>query len=497
MKNIVKTIYVDFVSNKEKHYLFLLEIIMFVGLFFRFYNIPLRYGFDYDATRDALIAIQGARNLEFPLTGADSSVGPFHFGPWYYYFIIIFRILIPWDYAPWLYISILSFLTIPIMYKIGIDLGNKKLGLLLAGLFAISPSQIGPAVGLSNPHVIPFYTTLAILLFIRLAKSSLSVWWALGFGVVLGLGINHHYQMGILLILPILLAFWKKEKRIKYLLATIGGIIITFIPLLLFDVFHNWQTVRGFIYYVLYMRHLTYVPNNWTLYISNFWLPFWSYTVGIAPYLGSLFFVTSLIASFWLIIKNKLQKEYLGIFITFIICFLLLRYYSGERYYYQVLFIQPFIIIISGIFIWSFLEAKKFIKYMGFFLIGVVLYFAIPDDIQRLSPIESHIVSKKEVSILTRLFPQDKFSIYQCGTKEKNKSHAIALLLHSAGKLNNNGTAIGLVNSDCIQAEKADLSINGIAALKLSSTMVKNISVWTPISPQAIYDKNALWWVKK
>lgn len=484
-------------NKKEKHYLFILFIILLIGLFFRFYNIPLRYGFDYDATRDALIAIQGAKNLQFPPTGADSSVGPFHFGPWYYYFIIFFRILIPWDYAPWLYISILSFLTIPIMYKIGIELGNKMLGLLLAGLFAISPSQIGPGVALSNPHVIPFYTTLAILLFIRLVKNPVSAWLAVGFGVILGLGINHHYQMGILLILPIFLMVLKKEKRITYLLATTGGIIFTFFPLLLFDMFHGWHTIKGFLYYIFYMRHLTYVPNSWTLYIGDFWLPFWSYTIGIVSYLGGLFFVTSIIISFLLLMKKRLQKEYLGVFITFIICFLVLRYYSGERFYYQVLFIQPFIIIISGIFIWTFLEAKNLIKCIGIFFLGVVLYFAIPDDIQRLNPIESHVLFKEEVSTLTKLFPQDTFTIYKCDVKERNRSQAIALLLYSQGKLSSKGIPIGLINSDCIKSKQYDVPIKGIAAVKLPDKMAKNTSIWTLVSPQSIYDKNTQWWLNE
>lgn len=480
----------------NNYYLLVLFFILLVGFFFRFYNIPLRYGFDYDATRDALIALQGAQAFQFPFTGADSSVGPFHFGPWYYYFIILFRMFIPWDYAPWLYISILSFLTIPIMYKIGEEVGNKNLGLILAGLFAIAPSQIGPAVGLSNPHVIPFYAALSILLFIRLVKHSLSGWWALAFGVSLGLGINHHYQMVLLLFLPVFLFFLKKEKRILYFFACTSGIILTFLPMLIFDFFHGWPTVTGVFYYIFHMRNIRYVPNNWTLYIGSFWLPFWSYTIGVASYLGGLFLVLSMGASAFLLQKKKLHKEYIGVFVTFLICFILLRYYSGERVYYQVLFLQPFIIIISGVFIWALIETKNYIKILGFLLLGVIVYYAIPDDIQRLRPIESHVVFAKEVEVLIKQFPNNTFTLYECGVQERNRLQAIALLLHDMGKFSDSGTKIGLVTTDCVQSEIVTGRIQGLAAVRLSQEMVKNTSTWTLVSPKTVYNKNALWWQK-
>ncbi|MBI5619473.1 hypothetical protein HY950_00745, partial [Candidatus Gottesmanbacteria bacterium] len=71
-------------SSRTKTPLVLL-LILAVAIFFRFYNAPLRYGIGDDSSRDAFVAYQGAKDLQFPLTGPFSSLGQFTFGPWYYW----------------------------------------------------------------------------------------------------------------------------------------------------------------------------------------------------------------------------------------------------------------------------------------------------------------------------------------------------------------------------------------------------------------------------
>ena len=107
----------------------LLLIVMLVAVFFRFYNTPNRYGFDYDPTRDALVVDYAAKTLQFPLIGPPSGIGPFTFGPWYYYQLILFKIIFPVAYSPWIYIGILSTISVFIMHKIGVLLGGKKIGI--------------------------------------------------------------------------------------------------------------------------------------------------------------------------------------------------------------------------------------------------------------------------------------------------------------------------------------------------------------------------------
>src|SRR4051812_568802 len=111
MKQLKKSL-----ARSKKLHLYLLLAILIVGFFLRFYNTPARFTMGEDSTRDAMVAISGAQHLQFPLTGPFSSLGPFTFGPWYYYFLILFSLL-PIAYAPWFFLGITSFLFIIVMYK--------------------------------------------------------------------------------------------------------------------------------------------------------------------------------------------------------------------------------------------------------------------------------------------------------------------------------------------------------------------------------------------
>jgi hypothetical protein len=128
----------EFILGKVNYNFFLVFIIA-LGAFLRFYNFPKRFGFDFDAARDSLVASLFSEKLILPLTGASSSVAPFNFGPWYYYLLIFFEKLIPL-YGSWIGVIITNLLTIFVLYKIGEALEDKKLGLLLAFIFSISPS---------------------------------------------------------------------------------------------------------------------------------------------------------------------------------------------------------------------------------------------------------------------------------------------------------------------------------------------------------------------
>jgi hypothetical protein len=159
----------EFILGKINYNYFLIFIIA-LGAFLRLYNFPRRFGFDFDAARDSLVASLFSEKLIIPLTGASSSVAPFNFGPWYYYLLIIFEKLIPF-YGSWISVIITNLLTIFVFYKIGEAIENKKLGLLLAFVFSISPSQLVLSTTLSNPSIIPLFSSLSIFFFIKYIKT--------------------------------------------------------------------------------------------------------------------------------------------------------------------------------------------------------------------------------------------------------------------------------------------------------------------------------------
>ena len=178
--------------------------ILIGGIFFRFYGTPDRFGFDKDPTRDALVTLYGARHGVFPLVGPASGIASFTFGPWYYYELILFSMILPTPYAPFYFIPLFSVSLIILMYFIGKEIYDEYLGLILSAFSAFSPSFIGPASGLSNPNLVAPHVAGSILIFVLFLKKKGSWWLALVWGMVMGIGINNHYERIAILLLPFL-----------------------------------------------------------------------------------------------------------------------------------------------------------------------------------------------------------------------------------------------------------------------------------------------------
>jgi hypothetical protein len=176
-------------------------LILLLGIFFRFFNTPDRFGFDKDPTRDALIALYGSRHFQLPLIGPHSGIGSFTFGPWYYYSLILFTLLFPFPYATFYFIPLFSLVFIVLMYYIGKALKDEVLGLILAGFAALSPGQVGPTAGLSNPNLVSVHAALTILFFILYMKKHRGLGFSFFWGIIVGIGINHHYQLIPMLVL--------------------------------------------------------------------------------------------------------------------------------------------------------------------------------------------------------------------------------------------------------------------------------------------------------
>src|SRR3989304_10616904 len=125
----------------KKHYRFIvLVFLLAIGFFFAFYKYPARYVLEDETVRDAIVGIEGAAQLQFPLVGAFSSTGPYTFGPLFFYQLIIFSFISPTLYAPWIYMGLVYLLSILVLYKIGEELEGKDFGLILALLGTFSPA---------------------------------------------------------------------------------------------------------------------------------------------------------------------------------------------------------------------------------------------------------------------------------------------------------------------------------------------------------------------
>ncbi len=136
----------------------LLFLILGLGLYLRFRHWPDYLTFDYEKARDLIASMKIFMDKKLTLIGPVSEVeGIFH-GPLYYYLVGFFYYIFKGDPRAG---SIISFLfnlsSIYMLFHIGKNLFNTKVGLISAFIYAVSFEAISYAYWLSNPGPsIPF-----------------------------------------------------------------------------------------------------------------------------------------------------------------------------------------------------------------------------------------------------------------------------------------------------------------------------------------------------
>lgn len=491
---------------------FLLLVIVGLAIFFRFYQATVRYGIGGDSIRDAFVAVYGADKLQLPLTGPFSSLGPFTFGPWYYYQLIFFERLTYFSFSSWIYFSLASTFFIVVMYFLGKRLFDVNFGLIVALLAAVSGPQISTAKGLTNPNLIPIYAGISLLLFEKLfTANKLLLRWGFLFGFILGIGINIHYQMLNLLILPIILLV--RPKTFRLALISFVGIAVSFIPLLLFDLNNHWYTIRNLIYYYHYGKLAVYVPNRWLFYLRDFWPSFWAFTLGLPKFASFLIVGGFSCLVGFRVIKKLFSGAFLAILVSFLFNFLILRYYWGERFMGYLYYLSPYVFLFTGFVLWSMLS-HKFMKYPGVVILVVIVVAMIRTSLVEMRPDEFNLeIRKKTEKIITQFPPYQKFHLYNCKRYNWDQTQAIAYLLYSKGLLSDDGIIIGLPDNVCnypvtdLVDIKSDIPVAKqleIIFPKLSDAEVVNLNQasesailaaeWGPVTPRAVYESTVRWW---
>ena len=472
-------------------HIILLILIILVAVFFRFYNTPNRYGFDYDPTRDALVIEYGAKTLQFSMIGPPSGIGPFAFGPWYYYQLIIFKILFPFEYSPWIYIGIASTMSVFMMYKIGILLEGKGFGLLVASLAAMSPAETGQIRALSNPTLTSLYAALVIWMFVKFIKENPSLLSALLWGLILGIGINNHYQLLGLLPLPIIVFIFKKEKRWVRIIAFIIGLFVAFLPMLIFNVLHDWSTVKGIIFYITQGSKSIYIPNRWLFYIRDFWQMFSYYVLGISSKVGLPIIIYIGLGFLYLFLKRKISNVFIFLIITFGINFLVLRSFPGQREYYYLLYLHPFIFLFFSLIIWHTFSFRLG-KYIGYIILLTVFVGMILQSVERLATRDDQLQFKKEAQAIVKNYSNKKFVVYECSSSQRNRVRGVVFFLNAENKISEDGVKIIFPNDKCLFPENSSsptIYLQGVDAINISFASESLLLGygWKKVTPKTVF----------
>lgn len=489
---------------QDKIYLYLLIVVIGIAAFLRFYNFPYRYSLGEETVRDAVIGIEGARQLQFPLTGAFSSLGPFTFGPWYQYQLIFSTLVLRTLYSPWIYLSLASVLYVFIIYRIGDILLGEVFGLILSFLAAISPAQIISATHLTSHNMTNLFAVLTIWIFLKLLKQNLSAWWGFFLGFTLGVGMNLHFQMSGLVIFLVIILFYKQKGYI-YFLSGIAGMILSFLPLLFFEANNHWFNTRNIIYFLVYGKNVISIPNRWLFYLRDFWPSFWSDALGVPVWMGVLVIIIFLVVLGKALYNKNISKAMIMLIITFLFNFLLLRYYFGPKFFGYLNYLRPFVFIFTSFGIYGLQRLVPFKYYSSLlilFLISFLVYPQIVSQIQK-DPFTSTIYTT--MSLLEQKYPNKKFTLYSCSPQYLSSYNAytfsMLFLLEYQRKITQDGIKIG-VQSKCDYPQVKDIAkplISGTEILDFSYTDKNQLKTykWTTVSFPKMYNAYARWWFQE
>jgi hypothetical protein len=386
-------------------------LILAVAIFWRFGDFGNRWVLNQDQARDAIISLYANRNGLIPEIGSPSSAGPFNFGPWYDWMIMFWEKVIPTVNGPWIGFGIMSVMSVMFYYLTG--------GWIAGILAAVAVGLVENSPDMLNTVIVGWSAALAWWATKKLTDTDNWKWGILvGFGV--GLSINFHFQSWGLLAIPLVIFLINKfdlRKRIGWGLAMAGGLLMAFLPLIIFDLKRNGVWVKSVIEYYTVGVNKFYVPVRWLTELRDFWPRLLgSVTVGVESF-GYVWLILGgiiLITNYKLRITNlkKINRFWLIVGLVFLIQIVLMRNYRGVRSREYLIAFHGMIILIC---LWIVAEWYKLNKYFGFFILGVVVVLAGVKNWQNIKqyPSQAKIILEIKKELDSKISGQIEMEQYQ------------------------------------------------------------------------------------
>lgn len=475
-------------------------VILCLAIFLRFYNYHNRWGLAYDQARDVIVAREALRIGKIPLIGPFASAGQFVYGPqWFWILMGMVLVYPPLVIVPWVIQTLLYVLIVLIMIEIGREIDSKLMALILGFVTAISSEQISQSTNLTSPSMVGIFAVLALYFFIKYLKykkNSQAFWMAF----IIAISINIHFQaIGLLCLIPIAFIF-DSNKNLKKAFVLLIGTLIPFIPLIIFDISNNFFESRNWIDYFINGQYRVYVPNRWLTYLGIYLPTSWAKILGGEKLFGYLFMFFLPILFSFSFLRRKLNKTLLAVLISFLAIIIMLRYYRGERIDSNLIFIQPFILVLS---VWIISQFYRLNRILGIGLLVVISFFTLRFDLLQIKNSENFTAVEVNVwkeSLLKKL-PNNKFAFYDLEYAHGNKVLPLVLSLESINKIDDKGIKLGFF----IATSKTDFKYpsvvgnrGGYQVLNINNATNKRLEneKWAFVNPSQIY-KSTVEWYKK
>jgi 4-amino-4-deoxy-L-arabinose transferase-like glycosyltransferase len=374
----------------------LLPIILLIAAFLRLYRIQDYMTFLGDEGRDVLVAYNILHG-HLTLLGPTSSVGGFFLGPIYYYFMAPFLWLFNYNpVGPAVMVALFGIATVGLIYVVGKDFFNAKVGLIAALLYAISPLVIVYSRSSWNPNPMPFFSlSILYLLHKALNRSSLKILFVVG--ILFGIAMQLHYLaifLGvIILVYTLIICLYKQKtfkiftKLIKDYLVIFLGFLIGWSPFIAFEIRHGFLDFKNIITFVLFSGKTGTGPDYITTISDVFFrlfgrLVFYFPTPDHQKVYGSaliswwqalviLFAAFACITIFYKLYesfkkRNESFEKYLLLVVWLVVGILLFGFYKKQIYDYYLAFMFPLpFLLVAG--------SLDFLKKIKLFKAGIIL----------------------------------------------------------------------------------------------------------------------------
>lgn len=337
------------------------------------------YLFLLDQGRDYLAVKNIVVNRKFTLIGAEAGYGVagiqgiFH-GPFYFYLLSIPFLLFRGDpYGGLLLMFVFGILTIIMGFFLGKKLFGFIGGMTTSLLIASSPPLIAQSRFVWSPHPSTFFILLAFFfVFFAAQGRRITIFFASFFS-----GFLYNFELAIAIPLSLGLVvhtiFIARFRKVDQYMALFSGFFLAYLPMILFEIRHGFQSMRGIITYLSVNKPQSFIfvtseKLGWVFRTFADTFP----KQELFPQILLLFLF--LLSSVYFITKEKKRKlrlffyYLLSLFAVTFVTFLFIRTHIFE--YYLIHLNLALIIFFSYIFVSSF--EKKAVRFQ--LLLSTILF---------------------------------------------------------------------------------------------------------------------------
>lgn len=240
-------------------------LLIFLSFLLRIYKLEEFFYFSYDEEIPAFVGRKLVLFKDISLLGGVTPFG-FHLAPYFYWFLASLLFIgnlnpLIWGWAS----AVISTITTLMMYKVGKDLFNKKIGFLASSFWAFSY-----LANLYDRHLWALYWGPLISLVViyslhKIIKGNEKFTYLLG--ITLAFAIHTDLSSLIFIILAPIVWFIYKIPFKKSTLIALLIIIASFAPLVIFDLTHNFANTKPAIEY--FKKGIEHSANNPQGFIEN------------------------------------------------------------------------------------------------------------------------------------------------------------------------------------------------------------------------------------